>query len=71
MSVNQVTVWTAQCDRCGRRTTDDYPGCPMVYPYAGSAEQHLVDLGWCTADPLDDIAVCGKCRDAIARGEEP
>lgn len=71
MSVNQVTVWTATCDRCGRRTMDDSLGCPMSYRTQSEAVDDLVELGWSTADPLDNIAVCGACRVAIDSGEQP
>lgn len=71
MTIREVTVWIATCDRCGRRTTDDYPGCPMHYDTEQGADAHLIDLGWYSADPLDDIACCTKCRDAIDGGEKP
>lgn len=55
----------ATCARCGRRTTDDWPGAPMVYANEEQANEHLIHLGWWSADPLDDIAVCPPCREQI------
>ena len=71
MSIRQVTVFTAQCDRCGRRTTDDWPGMAMTYPTWQDADADLIQLGWYSADRLDDLAVCTACRRAIDGGEEP
>lgn len=77
MSLAEIILYMATCDRCGYpfyRDTNARRGTSLDFSLdRNTIVAELRSAGWLgpTQDPHNDFIVCKRCRDAIDGGEQP